>query len=130
MAAITLGRCILLVHDYDDAYNFYHRNLQAHKLYDATEGNQRYLHLGFGPGDGPGLWLLQPSTEQQKAQVGRQTAGQPLCVFYTADLAEAYSRLQQNGARIVKEPENTLGARFLHFLDLYGNELVLVQFIS
>ncbi|GAB3829662.1 VOC family protein [Pontibacter rugosus] len=128
---VSLGRVVVLVHDYDEAYDFYHRNLGAFKLFDSeTEDGQRYLHIGFGAKEVAGIWFMLAGSTESKELVGKQAGKQPLLVLYTSELDTVYSRLKQSEVRIVKEPVATPEAKFLHFLDLYGNELVLVQVIG
>ena len=125
---ITLGRTVLLVHDYDAAFDFYHTRFGCRKLHDSTgPDGRRYLHVAF-PGDGhTGLWFMQPEGEAQRQPVGKQTAGQPTPVLYTDAIVPLYERLQQNGVHILEPLVNTPESRFFHCLDLYGNRLTVVQ---
>ena len=124
---ISLGRIILLVNDYDKALKFYEENLDAKILSDSpSKSGKRYLHIGFEGGNS-GIWFLKAETPEQQEHVGRQTGGTPSMVFYTNDLEELYQRLMRNKVKISKQPVNEEGFSFLHFLDLYGNEIVLVQ---
>ena len=63
----------------------------------------------------------------KQAHVGNQTGGMPAFVLYTDHLEKIYQRLKTNEVRIIKEPVISPEFSFLHFLDLYGNEIVLVQ---
>ena len=122
------GRIVLLVKDYEAAWDFYHKNLGCVKLFDETHANgQRFLHIGFKEGDHAGIWLLKAEGAEEEARVGRQTLGQPAMVVYTLSLKEAHVRLEANGVRIKKQPVFDVHYSFLHFLDLYGNEVVLVE---
>ncbi|MDX5483322.1 MAG: VOC family protein [Hymenobacteraceae bacterium] len=126
-----LGRAVLLVQDYEEAYQFYNLNLGCRKLFDmTTEDGQRFLHIGFGEGDSVGLWLLKADKEEEQGRVGLQTGRQPAFVFYTSSLEEVYQRLLRHQVRIVKDPVTAPDAKFLHFLDLYGNEIVLVELLT
>lgn len=126
----ALGRTVLLVHDYDEALAFYRDTLGFHPLHDVTSPDgQRFLHVGMpGQGGTPpvGLWLLQPGGGDE-GLVGRQAGGQPLLVLYTADCRGACERLEARGVRFKTPPAEADGATFAHFLDLYGNEIVLVE---
>lgn len=51
------------------------------------------------------------------------TAGGPLVVLYTADLAAMQSKIQAAGGTIVKEIFSFPGGRRFHFTDPAGNEL-------
>jgi len=126
---ISLGRIVLLVRDYDEALRFYETNLGARILSDTiSESGKRYLHIRFEE-KSVGIWFLKAETPEQLERVGKQTGGMPSMVFYTDDLEEAYKQLLRNKVTISKLPvnENETAFSFLHFLDLYGNEIVLVQ---
>ena len=126
-APLTLGRVVVLVQDYDTALEFYGAAFGAHVLFDApSPSGDRYLHVGFGPEDGAGVWLLRAGGEAV-ARVGRQTGGEPLVVFYTSDVRAAVARATAAGAEIVRPVECADGASFAHVADLYGNILVLVE---
>lgn len=124
---LTLGRVVVLVHDYDAALAFYSAAFGARVLFDApSPTGDRYLHVGFGPDGGAGLWLLRASGNAA-AHVGRQTAGEPLAVFYTADVRTAVACAVAAGAELVRPVEGADGASFAHLADLYGNVFVLVE---
>ncbi|MGO4289452.1 VOC family protein [Chitinophaga sp. RAB17] len=123
----TLGRVVILVRDYDEAGRFYTAALGFHKLYDATLNGQRYLHLAPSPGELTGIWLLQAVGPEQDALVGRQAGEQPLLVLYTDSFNAYHQQLEDHGVTISQGPVITPDATFLHFQDLYGNEIVQVQ---
>jgi predicted enzyme related to lactoylglutathione lyase len=136
---LTLGRLVVLVDDYDAALAFYRAAFGATVLFDAPGPvGDRYVHLGFDGtatgtprrGDpGIGLWLLRASGAARE-RIGQQTGGEPLAVFYTADVAAAVARAAEAGARIARSVEMADGARFAHVADLYGNVFVLVELAS
>lgn len=124
---LTLGRIVVLVHDYDAALAFYRAAFGARVLFDApSPTGDRYLHVGFGPEAGAGVWLLRAGGEAA-ARVGRQTGGEPLAVFYTPDVRAAVTRAKAAGAEVVRPVEHADGASFAHLADLYGNVLLLVE---
>src|SRR5690606_11909323 len=116
----SLGRAIVLVNDYDDAFRFYEKNFFCKKIFDGTgPDGQRFLHIGF-PGDDNsiGIWFLKAESEAQQDRVGQQTAGQPMLVIYTDDCEKLYKRLQANGVSIAEHLVITTGSKFFHCLDL------------
>ena len=124
---LTLGRVVVLVREYEPALAFYRAAFGARVLFDApSPAGDRYLHVGFGPGDGAGVWLLRASGEAT-ARVGRQTAGEPLAVFYTPDVQQAVARAVWAGADVARPVERADGASFAHVADLYGNVFVFVE---
>ncbi len=126
-----LGRVVILVADYDEAFKFYEENLGCKKFFDLhNESGQRFLHICFNSESPAGIWLLKAETDEQKRRIGNQTAGLPVFVLYTDSFEELFERFIQYNIKIVKGPEVTSGSMSLNFLDLYGNEIVLVQLIK
>ncbi|POY38947.1 bleomycin resistance protein [Solitalea longa] len=124
---IELGRSIILVHDYDEAFEFYEQILNAQKYVDyTTDDGQRFLHVVF-ESKTSGIWFLKAAGREQFQLVGNQTQGQPTLVFYTDDIQSFYRRLVEHNVHIKREIVSGNGYHFLHFLDLYGNELVMVE---
>lgn len=125
---IHFGRMVLLVHDYDEALDFYTKNFGCRVLFDQDSSfGLRYLHVGFGNDDKAGIWLLKAEGKEQQAQVGRQTLEQPALVLYTDDLQALYQRLLQNKVVIKTPPASNPEYAFLHCRDLYGNELIIAE---
>lgn len=125
---VSLGRTVLLVKEYEEALHFYEQLFGCHKLFDQVAANgKRYLHIGFDKSD-VGLWLLKADTPFQQSLVGKQSGGQPMLVLYTNQLDTLLERARKMQAEIMKAPESTDNARFFHLRDLYGNELVIVEF--
>ena len=56
-----------------------------------------------------------------------QTGGQPVGVFYTDDVLRDHAHFSAKGVRFTREPVQEETAAYAHFIDLYGNEFVLVQ---
>lgn len=129
----SLGRTVLLVRDEDEAAAFYRDAFGFEALHDSrTPDGQRFLHVGApAQQDAPavGLWLLRAGAGDE-ALVGRQAGGQPLLVLYTDDCRAHCATLEAAGVRIRRPPAEGDGAVFAHCLDLYGNEIVLVQLAS
>ena len=126
-----LGRIVILVNDYDEAFKFYEENLGCKKFFDLTDRkNLRYMHVGFNSESTAGIWFLLAETEEQKKRVGNQTAGQPAFVLYTDSFEKLLNKFLENGVKILRDPEVTSEFMSLNFLDLYGNEIVLVQLIT
>lgn len=121
------GRSIILVEDYDLAYEFYSRNFFCEKLFDAVmPDGQRYLHIRFSEDDRCGIWFLLAEKAQQQL-VGRQTGGQPTLVVYTDDCRALYRHVQSNGVRIIEPIVEAGDSIFFHCADLYGNRITVVE---
>lgn len=124
---LTFGRIVILVNDYDEAYEFYERILNCKKFFDLENNGQRFLHISLNSNDKSGIWLLKAETDEQKKLVGNQTGGMPAFVVYSDSLDEFYVHLLNENVKITREPSEFGGNRFFHFLDLYGNEIVMVE---
>ncbi|MBK6264841.1 VOC family protein [Marivirga sp. S37H4] len=123
-----LGRIVLLVEDYEKASKFYEENFGFKKIFDVTtDVGQRFLHLGGDTSDNFGIWFIKADSKEQKGQIGRQTNGQPTMVIYTTSLNELFEKLKKNKVEIKVAPVNTPEFKFFHCLDLYGNEIVVVE---
>jgi predicted enzyme related to lactoylglutathione lyase len=122
-----IGRVVVLVHDQDEALQFYRDVLGFETLHDSAAGGCRYLHMG--PAGGAGVWLMTPSGEQERGLVGRQAGGQPLLVLYTDDIDHAADRLRDHGVPVWAE-RTEADSRSLHFRDVAGNVMVAAQLTS
>jgi catechol 2,3-dioxygenase-like lactoylglutathione lyase family enzyme len=123
----SIGRLVVLVRDYDEAIRFYRDALGFEVFVDIDAFPRRFVHVRLPSQPDVGLWLMQPEGPAQRERVGTQTAGQPLAVLYTDDLAADFQRLTAREVRFVNPPREEAGACVAHFVDLYGNEFVLVQ---
>lgn len=124
---LSFGRIVILVNDYDEAYEFYERVLLCKKFFDIEENGQRFLHIGLNATDKSGLWFLKADSKEQKNLVGKQTGGMPLFVVYTDSIDDFYSHLLNQEVVITKEPAEKEDSKYFQFLDLYGNEIVMVE---
>lgn len=126
-----LGRTVLLVKDYDDAFEFYQKNFFCEKLHDAVAANgQRYLHIRFNADDRSGIWFLLAEGPDQQSLIGQQTGGQPTLVIYTDDCAALYQHVQLNGSNIIEPLVTMPESIFFHCADLYGNRITVVELTS
>ncbi len=123
-----LGRMIILVRDYDEAFNFYKKNFNCKKIFElTTDVGQHFLHIGFDTDESVGIWFLKAQGKEQENRVGNQTGEQPAMVIYTDELNTLYNKLIDNGVKIKIELVNTPEYSFFHCYDLYGNEIVVTQ---
>lgn len=122
-----IGRMVLLVKDYDEALAFYVGKLEFEKLYDDTVSETlRFVHIGLPGQESVGLWMLKAG-QGERSLVGRQAGSEPLFVFYTEDCRKAYETLRQRGVEFLYEPEENDGDIHVHFKDLYGNQIAMVE---
>ena len=123
-----LGRTIILVDDYDKAFDFYERIFSCKKIFDQPGPNgRRYLHVSFSDDDDTGVWFLKAETPLQDKLKGNQTGGQPTLVIYTDDIVELFEHASSNGVIIEDPYDPGRESKFFHCLDLYGNRLTVVE---
>jgi len=122
-----VGRMILLVKDYNEALKFYVGKLGFEKIYDeTTPDGLRYVHIGLPGQEDVALWMIKAAAGE-KSLVGRQSGNEPLFVLYTDDCKKTHAALCQSGVEFLYEPEDSEGDIHVHFKDLYGNQIVMVQ---
>lgn len=123
-----LGRAVILVEDYDKAFEFYEKNFFCRKIFDVTNANgQRFLHISFSDNENIGVWFLKGESQLQQKLVGNQTGGQPTLVIYTDDIEELFKNVKSNGVTITENLVMRAESKFFHCLDLYGNRLTIVE---
>src|SRR5690606_32858525 len=125
------GRSVLLVEDYDEAFDFYHKNFFCEKIFDETlTDGQRYLHIRFSDDSDTGIWFLKAGSESQEKLIGKQTGGQPALVIYTNDCSKLYQHVKNNQVEIIDPIKFTKGSIFFRCEDLYGNRITVVELTS
>lgn len=126
-----IGRTTLLVDDYDDAIEFYTETLDFEVLHDAElEEGYRTVHVGRSDQSPVGIWLMEPVGDDERELVGGQTGDQPAFVFYTGDCRETYETLSDRGVTFLGEPTSDESGVYVHFEDLYGTKIVLVELLE
>jgi catechol 2,3-dioxygenase-like lactoylglutathione lyase family enzyme len=123
----SVGRLVILVKEYEEALEFYCGALGFEKFVDVQAGARRFVHVRLPGQPEFGIWLLRAETAEDLQRVGNQTGKQPVAVAYTDDLNSDAERLRARGVTFSVQPKEEPGAAVAHFLDLYGNEYVLVQ---
>ncbi|MDB5136355.1 MAG: bleomycin resistance protein [Mucilaginibacter sp.] len=123
-----IGRMIILVNDYEEASNFYEKNFGFKRIYDVTtDVGQRFLQIGTDEPNSTGLWFIKADGKHQRDNVGKQTNGQPAMVIYTSSFDDLYQQIKGNNVIINVAPVNTPDYKYFHCLDLYGNEIIIVE---
>jgi len=123
-----LSRTTLLVADRDEAVAFYVDVLGFEVVWtgEGTNG-ARTVHVGLPGQPTVGLWLVEATTDRQRALVGEQTGDVPAFVFYTDDCLGTYETLRERGVEFRGEPIPKDGSVVVEFEDCYGNVAVLVE---
>ncbi|MCJ8209416.1 VOC family protein [Mucilaginibacter sp. RS28] len=118
----------LVVHDYDEAINFYTSRL-GFKLVEDTPltENKRWVRIAPTPDANFCLLLAKAADDQQQSRVGNQTGGRVFLFLETDNFQRDYQLYKNNGIKFVREPKQEPYGVVAVFEDLYGNLWDLIQ---
>ncbi|MEU9304332.1 VOC family protein [Streptomyces sp. NPDC048269] len=118
----------LVVHDYDEAIDFYTRAL-GFDLAEDTErpDGSRWVVVRPPGAKETALLLARAKDEAQRSRVGDQTGGRVGFFLYTDDFARDHARMAAEGVRFLEEPRHEAYGSVAVFEDLYGNRWDLLQ---
>lgn len=124
-----LGLVSVVVHDYDDAINFYVGLLGFALIEDTPVPEQQKRWVVVAP---PGaresrLLLARAVGALQMSRVGDQTGGRVFLFLYTDNFQRDYDAYRAKGVKFVREPKKESYGTVAVFQDLYGNLWDLVQ---
>ncbi|NXY95176.1 VOC family protein [Streptomyces sp. BR123] len=118
----------LLVHDYDEAVDFYTRALGFTLVEDTPRPDgSRWVVVRPGGAAESALLLARAKDEAQRARVGDQTGGRVGFFLHTDDFARDHARMTAAGVRFLEEPRHEAYGSVAVFEDLYGNRWDLLQ---
>ncbi|MFG2981218.1 VOC family protein [Streptomyces sp. NPDC048258] len=118
----------LVVHDYDEAIDFYTRAL-GFDLAEDTErpDGSRWVVVRPPGAEETALLLARAKDEAQRSRVGDQTGGRVGFFLHTDDFARDHARMTAEGVRFLEEPRHEAYGSVAVFEDLYGNRWDLLQ---
>ena len=113
----------LVVHDYDQAIEFYTNKLHFTLVQDTyqPEQDKRWVLVAPPGSTGTTLLLAQASTPEQQASIGNQTGGRVFLFLQTDDFWRDYNDMLSRGIHFVREPKTAPYGTVAVFEDLYGN---------
>jgi catechol 2,3-dioxygenase-like lactoylglutathione lyase family enzyme len=118
----------IVVADYDEAIDFYVNKLQFQLIEDTPLSPEKRWVLVAPPGsDGTCLLLAKASTEEQKSRVGNQTGGRVFLFLHTDDFWRDYHRMEKEGIKFIRPPQQEPYGTVTVFEDLYGNKWDLIE---
>ena len=125
----ALIQVALVVHDYDEAIEFFCKKLRFTLVEDTHEPEQdkRWVVVAPPGSSGATLLLARASTPEQEAHIGQQTGGRVFLFLGTDDFWRDYNQMKQGGIRFVREPKEEPYGTVAVFEDLYGNLWDLIQ---
>ena len=123
---LTLSQCFVIVHDPDEALNFYRDTLGLELRNDVANEGFRWITVGAASQPGVAICLtnyLNGSPADGEAVAALVAKGALNGVhFQTDDLDAAYARVRDSGAEIVSEPADQFwGTRDFAVRDPSGN---------
>lgn len=118
----------LVVHDYDEAIEFYTQKLQFELVEDTplTE-SKRWILVRPQNSNGFCLLLAKAVNEEQKKSVGNQSGGRVFLFLNTDDFWRDFHQMKSVGIEFVREPSEEVYGTVAVFKDLYGNLWDLIE---
>ena len=118
----------LLVDDYDEAIEFYTKQLDFELISDEklTETKRWVIVRPKGSGD-CSILLARADGDTQRSFVGNQTGGRVFLFMHTDNFDRDFRNLKNHNIRIVREPSDEVYGRVAVFEDLYGNKWDLIE---
>jgi catechol 2,3-dioxygenase-like lactoylglutathione lyase family enzyme len=119
----------LVVHDYDEAINFYTQKLGFDLVEDTyqPEQDKRWVVVSPPGSNGVTLLLAKASKVEQHAFVGNQSGGRVFLFLNTDDFWRDFKAMKSKGINFVREPKEQDYGTVAVFEDLYGNLWDLLQ---
>ncbi|MET9856623.1 VOC family protein [Streptomyces sp. NPDC006450] len=118
----------LVVHDYDEAIDFYTRAVGFDLVEDTPrpDGSRWVVVRPQGAAESA-LLLALAKNDDQRSRVGDQTGGRVGFFLYTDEFAADHARMTAEGVRFLEEPRHETYGSVAVFQDLYGNRWDLLQ---
>lgn len=118
----------ILVHDYDEAIEFYTKKLGFELIEDTKLSDEKRWVIVKPIGGECGLLLAKASDAMQKQFVGRQSGGRVFLFLQTEDFNRDYQKLLDNKIKIIRKPTTESYGQVCVFADLYGNKWDLIEY--
>src|ERR1700681_2452190 len=101
-----IAHLALVVHDYDEAIDFYTRKLGFSLIEDTVLSEHKRWVLVAPPGGSRecSLLLAKAAKPEQQLAVGNQTGGRVFLFLYTDDFNRDYQNMLDKGIHFVRDP--------------------------
>lgn len=124
----SLAHIALLVHDYDEAIDYYTSILHFKLIQDIPmEEGKRWVLIGPSEGSGSQILLARAVNVVQTQAVGHQSGGRVFLFLYTDDFYRDYDSMISKGVEFVRAPSSEAYGMVAVFKDLYGNLWDLIE---
>jgi catechol 2,3-dioxygenase-like lactoylglutathione lyase family enzyme len=113
----------LVVRDYDEAIEFYTKQLNFTVIEDTyqPEQDKRWVVVSPPGTVGTTLLLARAAKPEQESFIGNQSGGRVFLFLNTDDFWRDYNEMVSKGIRFVREPKQESYGMVAVFQDLYGN---------
>jgi len=122
-----IAHTALLVHDYEEAKEFYCKKLGFKVAEDTPLESKRWVRLRAPGGGGSEILLSKAVDDKQRASIGNQTGGRVLFFLHTDDFDSDYEKFRASGIEFVEGPLVHSYGKVGVFKDLYGNRIDLIE---
>ena len=123
--ALSIATFALLVDEYDRGIAWFRDVLGLALLEDsALPDGKRWVVMA---GAGGARMLLARAENEQRATIGRQTAGRVGFFLESTDFDADYARLRVAGVRFLELPRHESYGTVVVFEDTFGNKWDLIQ---
>ncbi len=125
----SIAHIALVVHDYDEAIQFYTEKLNFTLIEDTPQSETKRWVLVAPPGsDGCNLLLAKGVGDEQRSRIGNQTGGRVFLFLRTDNFWRDYENMKAKDITFIREPTVEEYGTVAVFKDLYGNLWDLVEF--
>ncbi|MEM7708034.1 MAG: VOC family protein [Pseudomonadota bacterium] len=121
MTETTISSLALLVHDYDEAIDYFTNRLGFTLLEDTALGDHKRWVRVAPPGGGCALLLARAADDEQRSAVGKQGGGRVFLFMQSSNFWESYRSMKEAGVNFLEEPREEPYGCVCVFADLYGN---------
>jgi catechol 2,3-dioxygenase-like lactoylglutathione lyase family enzyme len=126
--ARRIGGVSMLVHDYDEAIDYYVSKAGFHLVEDTSMSDtKRWVVIEPKNNSGTQIILAKAVSEEEKKCVGNQGGGRVWLFLHTDDFHRDYAAMSANGVQFLEKPREEVYAIVAVFQDLYGNKWDLLQ---
>mmetsp|Transcript_122544 Transcript_122544/g.240496 ORF Transcript_122544/g.240496 Transcript_122544/m.240496 type:complete len:130 (+) Transcript_122544:1-390(+) len=123
-----LGLVSLLVHNYDEAIDYYVNKVGFSLVEDNTmTESKRWVVIEPKGNNGTQILLAQAVSEEEKKAVGNQCGGRVWLFLNTDDFYRDFNSMTAQGVKFLETPREEVYATVAVFQDLYGNKWDLLQ---
>jgi catechol 2,3-dioxygenase-like lactoylglutathione lyase family enzyme len=119
----SIGIVAIVVHDYDEALQFYVGTLGFRLVEDTyiPDQDKRWVVVAPQGANTSQILLARAVGKEQIAHIGNQTGGRVSFFLYTDDFWRDFNSYKAKGVAFVRDPQDERYGTVAVFRDLYGN---------